>query len=37
MLFTSSGAFYSKVQFKTEEEIEKVLLTILILFGDYSI
>lgn len=25
MLFTSSGTFYSKVQFKTEEEVEKVV------------
>lgn len=37
MLFTPFGTFYSKVQFKTEEEVEKVLLTILTLFGDYSI
>ena len=37
MLFTSSGTFYSKVQFKTEEEIEKDLFTFLTLFGDYSI
>ncbi len=26
MLFTPTGAFYSKVQFKTEEEVEKVVV-----------
>ena len=26
MLFTSFGTFYSKVQFKTEEEVEKVVV-----------
>ena len=25
MLFTPTGTFYSKVQFKTEEEVEKVV------------
>ena len=38
MLFTSSGTFYSKVQFKTEEEVEKVVAhNFKLLFGDYSI
>lgn len=38
MLFTSSGKFYSKVQFKTEEEVEKVVIdNFKLLFGDYSI
>ena len=38
MLFTSSGTFYSKVQFKTEEEVEKVVVdNFKLLFGDYSI
>lgn len=37
MLFTPTGTFYSKVQFKTEEEVEKNLFTFLTLFGDYSI
>lgn len=36
MLFTPTGTFYSKVKFKTDG-VEKVLLTILTLFGDYSI
>lgn len=26
MLFTPTGTFYSKVQFKTEEEVEKVVV-----------
>lgn len=38
MLFTPSGTFYSKVQFKTEEEVEKVVVdNFKLLFGDYSI
>ena len=38
MLFTHSGTFYSKVQFKTEEEVEKVVVdNFKLLFGDYSI
>ena len=38
MLFTSSGTFYSKVQFKTEEEVVKVVAhNFKLLFGDYSI
>ena len=38
MLFTSSASFYSKVQFKTEEEVEKVVVdNFKLLFGDYSI
>lgn len=38
MLFTSTGTFYSKVQFKTEEEVEKVVVkNFKLLFGDYSI
>ncbi|MCL4102102.1 hypothetical protein MMG03_001691 [Fibrobacter succinogenes] len=37
MLFAPTGTFYSKVQFKTEEEVEKNLFTFLTLFGDYSI
>ena len=38
MLFTSSGTFYSKVQFKTEEEVEKVVAhNFKLLFGDYSV
>jgi hypothetical protein len=38
MLPTPSDTFYSKVQFKTEEEIEKVVArNFKLLFGDYSI
>ena len=38
MLFTPTGIFYSKVQFKTEEEVEKVVArNFKLLFGDYSI
>ena len=38
MLFTPAGTFYSKVQFKTEEEVEKVVArNFKLLFGDYSI
>ena len=38
MLFTPSGTFYSKVQFKTEEEVERIVVDNLKpLFGDYSI
>ena len=38
MLFTPTGSFYSKVQFKTEEEVEKVVVdNFKLLFGDYSI
>lgn len=38
MIFTPSGSFYSKVQFKTEEEVEKVVVdNFKLLFGDYSI
>ena len=38
MLFTPTGTFYSKVQFKTEEEVEKVVArNFKLLFGDYSI
>lgn len=38
MIFTSSGSVYSKVQFKTEEEVEKVVIdNFKLLFGDYSI
>lgn len=38
MLFISSGTFYSKVQFKTEEEVEKIVArNFKLLFGDYSI
>ena len=38
MLFTSTGTFYSKVQFKTEEEVEKVVVdNFKLLFGNYSI
>lgn len=38
MLFTPAGSFYSKVQFKTEEEVEKVVArNFKLLFGDYSI
>lgn len=38
MLFTPAGTFYSKVQFKTEEEVEKVVVdNFKLLFGDYSI
>lgn len=38
MLFTPTGTFYSKVQFKTEEEVEKVIVdNFKLLFGDYSI
>ena len=38
MLFTPAGSFYSKVQFKTEEEVEKVVVdNFKLLFGDYSI
>ena len=38
MLFTPTGTFYSKVQFKTEEEVEKVVVdNFKLLFGDYSI
>ena len=38
MIFTSSGLFYSKVQFKTEQEIEKVVFDNYKLFyGEYSI
>lgn len=38
MLFTPTGTFYSKVQFKIEEEVEKVVArNFKLLFGDYSI
>ena len=38
MLFTPTGTFYSKVQFKTEEEVKKVVVdNFKLLFGDYSI
>ena len=38
MLITPTGTFYSKVQFKTEEEVEKVVVdNFKLLFGDYSI
>ena len=38
MLFTPAGSFCSKVQFKTEEEVEKVVVdNFKLLFGDYSI
>ncbi|WP_407451689.1 hypothetical protein [Fibrobacter sp.] len=38
MLFTPTGTFYSKVQFKTEEEVEKVVVdNFKLLFGDYSL
>jgi|GEM_PF-2795979 hypothetical protein len=38
MLFTPTGSFYSKVQFKTEEEVEKVVArNFKLLFGGYSI
>ena len=38
MLFTPTGTFYSKVQFKTEEEVEKAVVgNYKLLFGDYSI
>ena len=38
MHFTFTGTFYSKVQFKTEEEVEKVVVkNFKLLFGDYSI
>lgn len=38
MLFTPTGTFYSKVQFKTEEGVEKVVArNFKLLFGDYSI
>jgi len=38
MLFTPTGTFYSKVQFKTEDEVEKVVVdNFKLLFGDYSI
>lgn len=38
MIFTSSGSVYSKVQFKTEDEVEKVVVNnFRLLFGDYSI
>jgi hypothetical protein len=38
MLFTPTGTFYSKVQFKTEEEVEKVVArNFKLLFGDYSV
>jgi len=38
MLFTPTGTFYSKVQFKTEEEVEKVVVkNFKLLFGDHSI
>lgn len=38
MFFTPTGTFYSKVQFKTEEEVEKVVArNFKLLFGDYSI
>ena len=38
MLFTPTGTFYSKVQFKTEEEVEKVVVrNFKLLFGAYSI
>lgn len=38
MLFTPTGTFYSKVQFKTEEEVKKVVArNFKLLFGDYSI
>ena len=38
MLFISSGIFYSKVQFKTEGVVEKVVVdNFKLLFGGYSI
>ncbi len=38
MLFIPTGTFYSKVQFKTEEEVEKVVVdNFKLLFGDYSV
>lgn len=38
MLFTPTGTFYSKVQFKTEDEVKKVVArNFKLLFGDYSI
>jgi len=38
MLSTPSDTFYSKVQFKTEEEVEKVVVrNFKLLFGAYSI
>lgn len=38
MLFTPTGTFYSKVQFKTEDEVKKVVVdNFKLLFGDYSI
>ena len=38
MLFTPSGTCYSKVQFKTEEEVEQVVIdNFKLLFGNYSI
>ena len=38
MLFTPTGTFYFKVQFKTEEEVEKVVVdNFKLLFGDSSI
>jgi len=38
MIFKPNGSFYSKVQFKTEEEVEKVVVdNFKLLFGDFSI
>lgn len=38
ILFTPTGSFYSKVQFKTEEEVEQVVVdNFKLLFGDYSL
>lgn len=38
MIFTPTGSFYSKVQFKTEEEVEKVVIdNFKLLFGDHAI
>ena len=38
MIFTSSGSVYSKIQFETEGEVEKVVVNnFKLLFGDYSI
>ena len=38
MLFTPDSTFYSKVQFKTEEEVEQVVArNFKLLFGDYSV
>ena len=38
MLFILIGTFYSKVRFRAEEEVEKVVVdNFKLLFGDYSI